>query len=117
MAVSNNDERRKFSRVAFAADIRIDIATGGETVQVDGSSRDLSLKGVFIHTKKTFELESVCEINIHLTGSIDEIVLKVKGRVARVSQNGIGLIFDSMDVDSYSHLKNIVQYNSVDDSA
>ncbi len=114
MVISNSDEKRQYSRVSFATDIRIQIESGGKSVQVQGSSKDLSLKGLFVQTQKTFALDSVCEIIIYLTGGIDEIILKIKGRVARVSQNGMGVIFDSMDVDSYSHLKNIVQYNSVD---
>ena len=116
MAVSDNDERRKFSRVAFATDIRIHLEADKKTVQVKGSSRDLSLKGIFVQATEMFELDTICEISIYLTGSIDEIVLKIKGRVARVGEKGMGIVFDSMDVDSYSHLKNIVQYNSIDDS-
>ncbi len=40
----------------------------------------------------------------------------MKGTVIRISENGMGIEFDSMDVDTYSHLKNIVHYNSADDS-
>jgi len=32
--------------------------------------------------------------------------------VARVVDTGIGLSFEAMDVDTYTHLKNIVLYNS-----
>ena len=116
MAVSNNDERRKSSRVAFTTDIRIHIEAEGKHVEVQGDSKDLSLKGIFVNTQEHFELQTKCDIRIHLTGSIDKIELQISGRVARIGKAGLGIVFDSMDIDSYSHLKNIVQYNSLDNS-
>ncbi len=116
MAVSNNDERRRCSRVAFATDIKIHLKAGSKKVEVGGNSRDLSLKGIFVNTDDSFELQTKCEVRICLTGTVDKIELQIKGRVIRVSKNGMGIVFDSMDVDSYSHLKKIVQYNSVDNS-
>ncbi len=116
MTDANNDERRKYSRVAFATEIFIDIEANGKIVKVRGSSRDLSLKGLFVGSDDSFTTGTKCDVRISLTGSIDKIELQINGSVARVSENGMGIAFDSMDVDSYSHLKNIVQYNSADDS-
>ncbi|MCF6247315.1 MAG: PilZ domain-containing protein [Desulfobacula sp.] len=109
-----NDERRKYSRVTFATEILIHLEAEGKIVKVQGNSRDLSLKGLFIGTDEVFSTGTKCEIRICLTGGIDKIELQINGRVVRVSKNGMGIVFDSMDVDSYSHLKNIVQYNSTD---
>ena len=117
MAIANNDERRKYSRVAFTTEILIHLEAEGKIVKVQGNSRDLSLKGLFVSTSDSFAIGTKCEIRIYLTGGIDKIELQINGRVVRVSENGMGIVFDSMDVDSYSHLKNIVQYNSTDDSA
>ena len=41
----------------------------------------------------------------------------MKGTIIRQTLDGIGIAFDSMDVDTYSHLKNIVRYNRMEDSA
>ncbi len=117
MTVANNDERRKYSRVAFATEILIHLEAEGKIVKVQGNSRDLSLKGLFVGSDDSFTAGTKCEVRIYLTGGIDKIELQIKGSVARLSENGMGIVFDSMDVDSYSHLKNIVQYNSTDDSA
>ena len=116
MAVSKNDERRKCSRVAFTTDIHIHLETKDKEIEIQGYSKNLSLNGIFVNTDERIELETTCEIRIRLTGSVDKIELQIKGRVARISNNGMGIVFDSMDVDSYSHLKNIVQYNSIDNS-
>lgn len=117
MVVPDKDERRKYSRVAFSTDIMVYLQVGSKTVEAKGDSKDLSLKGIFVRTDDQFALDTTCEVQIYLTGSIDEIVLKINGRVARIGEGGVGIIFDSMDVDTYSHLKNIVNYNSTDNSA
>ena len=116
MAVSNNDEKRKHSRVGFSTTIRIVFEADGEKINIEGSSRDLSLKGVFISTKTKFPSGTRCSVKVCLTGGMDKIELVMKGTVVRVSDSGMGIGFDSMDVDTYSHLKNIVYYNSIDDS-
>lgn len=116
MAVSKNDERRKHSRVPFTTELRIQIKADGKEVDVLGNSKDLSLKGIFVSTGDFFESGTTCDIGIYLTGGIEKIELQIKGRVVRVTENGMGIVFDSMDVDTYSHLKNIVQYNSIDGS-
>lgn len=116
MAVSNNDERRKHSRVGFETAIQIVLEADGRQINLQGNSRDLSLKGIFISTKTRFASGTKCSIKVYLTGGIEKIELLMKGTVVRASDNGVGIVFDSMDVDTYSHLKNIVYYNSMDDS-
>ena len=117
MAVSNNDERRKHSRVGFKTAIQILLEADGRQINLVGSSRDLSLKGIFVSTQDRFPCGTKCSIKVCLTGTKEKIELLMKGTVVRNSDNGLGIGFDSMDVDSYSHLKNIVNYNRVDAQA
>ena len=115
MVVSNNDERRKHSRVGFTTAIQILLEADGRQINLQGSSRDLSLKGIFANTEDKFSCGTKCSVKVYLTGGIDKIELLMNGTVVRVTDNGMGIVFDSMDVDTYSHLKNIVYYNSIDD--
>jgi len=117
MVASKDDERRKHSRVGFATQIEIILKTQANQIDLEGSSKDLSLKGIFVRTDKQFERGTACRVNVYLTGGIEEIKLSMEGSVVRQTDTGIGIDFDSMDVDTYSHLKNIVRYNRVDDSA
>jgi hypothetical protein len=73
------------------------------------------MKGVFISSKERFPSGTKCSVKVVLSGGIDNIELQMKGAVARLSENGMGIEFDAMDVETYSHLKNIVHYNSMDD--
>ncbi len=110
MSDSNTRERRENARVGFQT--RIVVTTDKNEFQMDGNSKDLSLKGIFIETGETSPVGTKCRVRIFLTGMVDEIALKINGRVARQSEKGIAIAFESMDLDSYSHLKNIVRYNS-----
>ncbi len=115
MAVLNNDNRRKHSRVGFATEIKIELKTK-DKVKLEGSSKDLSLKGIFVSTDKRFARGTLCFVKIYLTGGIEKIELLIEGTIVRQTDTGIGIIFNSMDIDTYSHLKNIVVYNRVEGS-
>jgi hypothetical protein len=114
MAVQNNDDRRKQFRVGFAAEISIVLKTR-DPLKLEGSSRDLSLKGIFVRTDKPFVTGTLCSVKIYLTGGIEKIELPIQGTIVRQTDTGIGIAFNAMDVDTYAHLKNIVNYNRVDD--
>jgi PilZ domain-containing protein len=115
MAVLNDEDRRKYSRVGFATQIEIDLNTKDQA-KLEGNSKNLSLKGIFVSTPKPFASGTPCCVKIYLTGGIEKIELLIEGTIVRQTDTGIGILFNSMDVDTYSHLKNIVQYNRVDDS-
>ncbi len=114
---SNNEERRKHSRVGFATKIEVClIMPGQENVCLDANSKDLSLKGIFVKTDASFPLETQCSVDIYLTGGVEQIKLEIQGKTVRQTDDGIGIVFQSMDVETYTHLKNIVYYNGGDDS-
>lgn len=117
MGVPNKGERRKYSRVGFTTRIEIILKTDGKQVILDASSKDLSIKGVFAQTGQKFPLKTQCTVTIYLSGGVDDIKLEIQGHIVRQTNSGIAVVFDSMDVDTYAHLKNIVRYNSGDESA
>ncbi|MFK5953438.1 MAG: PilZ domain-containing protein [Desulfobacterium sp.] len=115
MTPSKNDNRRKFDRVEFSTPIKIILDIDGKAVELSGCSKDLSLKGIYIDTRRRFKPGTACSVKIHLTGSSKEIELIMQASITRETAKGMGISFDSMDVDSYAHLKNIVKYNCMDD--
>lgn len=114
MGETNKDDRRKYARVGFATRIEIIILADGKKIVLDAGSKDLSLKGVFVRTSDTFPIETSCTVNVYLSGRVDEVFLEIQGRVVRQTDTGVGIVFESMDVEAYSHLKKIVLYNSVE---
>ncbi len=112
--MSFSQEKRKFSRVPFSTRIDVVMDPHGDKTKLSLNSDNLSLRGAFVQTEKKFQQGTACNIIIYLTGSIEDIKLQIQGKVARQDNAGIGIVFDVMDVDTYTHLKNIVKYNKND---
>ena len=110
-----NTEKRKKTRVHFEA--QVILKSGTIEIVSNVISKDISLKGMFIKTDKKIPLEALCDIKILLTGTTNKISINLKGRIVRQDSSGLGLSFDSMDLESYSHLRNLLMYNAVDPDA
>jgi hypothetical protein len=102
---------RKFSRVTFKVNATIKTTER----QFHGDIKDLSMNGMFMLTSERLQLGNPVEISIVLTGTDPEINVNFSGEVSRIDENGVGFNFKKMDLDSYTHLKNIVAYN-IDDA-
>lgn len=101
---------RKFSRVSFQ--VMAVVSAGGRRFQ--GSVSNLSMNGVFILTTEKLPLDEQVDITITLEGTDPEISVAFSGRVSRIQEDGLGFRFDKIDLDSYTHLKNIISYNMAD---
>jgi len=102
---------RKFSRVNFQVEATIKTAER----QFHGEVKDLSMSGMFMLTGERLQQDDQVQISIVLTGTSPEIDVNFSGTVSRIDENGMGFTFKKMDLDSYTHLKNIVTYN-IDDA-
>ncbi len=104
-------DRRDNVRVSFHATVDLDFAgqkySGCET-------ENLSTKGVLVLGILNRSEGDTCDIALHLSGTSDDISLTMQGEVVRREDNGIGVHFTEMDLDSYTHLRNIIYYNSDD---
>jgi hypothetical protein len=110
MVKQDIQERRNGVRVEFETEVSVTVE--GMENRYKGSSKDLSMRGVFIKTPQTLKENTSCQVTIKLQGLEEDIVLNMEGRVVRVSADGYVIFFDSVDLDTYTHLKNIVRYNS-----
>ncbi len=112
MDIAKGQDRRRHPRVAFATSILL--TANDARIEARGSLRDISFSGVFINTDSRLEPGTVCDVKIFLTGGVESIELAMKARVARVLSTGLGISFESMDLETYAHLKNIMLYNRGD---
>jgi hypothetical protein len=102
---------RKFSRVKFNVSASIKTADR----QFQGLVENLSMNGMYLVTRERLAEGESVDITIFLLGSDPEISITFSGSVIRANESGLGFIFDKIDLDSYTHLKNIIAYN-IDDS-
>ena len=109
------EEKRQKTRVPFQT--QVVIRSGGEEIISEADSRDISLRGMFVRTRQPLSVDTACQVEILLTGSSSRLSIRVQGRVAREERGGVGIVFDSLDIDSYYHLKNLLLYNAQDPDA
>lgn len=102
---------RKFSRVSFQVDAVVKAAAH----RFHGEVENLSMNGMFMATGEQMHLGEPVNISIVLRGTDPAIHVSITGKVSRIVENGIGFTFEKTDLDSYTHLKNIVTCN-IDDA-
>lgn len=104
--------RRKVTRVPF--DSLVSIRTENGEIEATVNSRDISIKGIFVQTRQPFSVGDSCTISIVLGGSTSRESIKAEGKVVRREESGVGIFFESVDLDSFMHLKKLVLYNADD---
>ena len=107
--------KRGKTRVHFETQVVLKTDVSEITMSVNSS--DISMRGMFVTTDKRIPSGTPCKIEIVLSGTTSRLALNIEGVIARQDENGLGITFDSMDSDSFFHLKNIVMYNSSDPDA
>ncbi len=99
-------DRRNFSRVAFDALVHViqnDHKTDAELV-------DLSLNGLLVKTPEEFSFKTDAPIFIEICLSADSII-KMKTELRHCSHVFLGLKCTSIDMESITHLRGIVEAN------
>ncbi|MFA7382700.1 MAG: PilZ domain-containing protein [Desulfurivibrionaceae bacterium] len=108
---STMKDKRKNTRVPLQIIINLDFPNRSYK---NCKTSDLSAKGVFVLDITGHQLGEHCLVSLHLEGSTSHLSLEMKGEVARIEEHGLALHFYEMDLDSFSHLKNILYYNAED---
>ncbi len=106
-------EKRKYLRVPF----KVTAAVEGRQGSISGMVENLSMKGMFFATGETLSCDGPFEITIYLSGSSSMLSLKLKGEIVRQTKTGVAIEFKEMDLDSFTHLRNIIEQNSDDADA
>ncbi|MFH1985824.1 MAG: PilZ domain-containing protein [Pseudomonadota bacterium] len=109
------ENKRTHERVAFSA--QVTVFCKGQRIVSGADTRNISLKGIYVETDKRLGIGTHCGLELQLTGASSQLTLNIDGRVVREDDAGFGIVFNTVDLDSYFHLKNILLYNAVDSDA
>lgn len=103
---SEANERRKFSRILF--DAKVELTQGDLTWRAN--LWDISLKGLLIQEQLPagVALDQPIQVNIQLS---DNAAITMIVAVAHQYHNQTGLVCSSIDLDSVSHLRRLVELN------
>ncbi len=105
-------ERRQFSRVTFDAVVTVSQEDQNFTAQLV----DISLNGVLIATPSEYELRTdrPCSIGVRLSQDVN-IAMQVS--LVHSSSQTLGFHCTSIDMDSMTHLRRLVEINLPGESA
>lgn len=106
-----DQERRKNTRVPFQTTADVSFSNKNYT---QCETENLSVKGVSVLGISGHEIGEECNLSLALSGSTSQLRLAMRGEIVRLQEDGIGLKFTEIDLDSFYHLKNIIYYNSED---
>lgn len=104
------NERRRFDRIA--TDKPVTITVNGNTRS--GTVHDVSLHGMLLSLDDDWQAVAGMSVaaRLHLDG--DSCCIDMRGNVAHVHGSRLGLLCTSMDVESASRLKRMVELNLAD---
>ena len=108
-------EKRKFARIQF----RTKATICNEAEDFDGQIDNLSLNGMMLKTDHSLDIGQAVQISIYLSGSEPQLKISLSGIVVRQSSDGLAVQFDMdpMPLDTLTHLRHIIGYNSGDPDA
>ncbi|MCV2356962.1 PilZ domain-containing protein [Paucibacter sp. B2R-40] len=107
-----NTERRHFARVAF--DVEAELITTQEHLKAQ--VLDLSLKGALLNLPGAAELalNLPCLLKVRLNDQ--ETVIAMAGELAHVEGEHAGFLCRSIDIESITHLRRLIEMNLGDAS-
>ena len=97
----------------FETELSVCSLENGTEIQAD-RTRDISMKGLYCTCRRHLPEGSPVTVKLVLTGTSSELKLRIEGHVVRRDEDGMAIFFDSMGLDAFIHLKNILYFNSGD---
>jgi hypothetical protein len=91
--------------VGFDLNVKIQ----GKNISV--KTLNLSLSGVYFKGPQSFEAGEECIIDLNLS---QEVHISIESKILRSDDEGTVASFQSMDEDTFHHLKMILQLNATD---
>jgi hypothetical protein len=106
MTQQDDNERRRFQRVAFAATTQLLAGDEGWSCQLV----DISLKGALIELPAAATLEQNAEVALVLQLD-DSVAIRMYAQIAHRNGDRVGLRCTRIDSESLTHLRRLLELN------
>ncbi len=109
MTDTQND--RRFQRIHFDCLLKFEVGDS----RLDCELVDISLRGALIHncTGAAPDIGSPCKLILTLD-DLGDVQIIMEGNITHKTENRIGITCQHIDLDSITHLRNLVSLNSAD---
>ena len=115
-----SDNHRRFQRIEFNARIELRLGDPAQPDLYPGILRDISLKGALVVLGDTGlipDVNGTGQLVVQLDQSDVMLTMEVEVSYYHAERHACGLNILSMDVDTASHLRRLVEVNLGDDAA
>jgi hypothetical protein len=102
-------DRRQFWRATFRSPVQLIDKVGSSPAELV----DISLKGALLKVPPEWhgQVEDGCQLKLKLT---EGSAIVMRGRVAHIQGRRVGMYCESIDLDSITHLRRLVELNAGD---
>jgi hypothetical protein len=109
MTEETNGNRRQYSRIAFHA--AGTLICSGASIAV--TILDLSLKGALVSLPPNTPMQpsAACSLQVQLNEIETNDLISMEGRIAHAEGGNVGVLCTSIDIDSVTHLRRLVELN------
>lgn len=104
MQIAGNS--RKFSRTPLQAKVELRLQTG---ILVEGHSRDLSVRGVWLSTDRSLPVGNLSRVRIMLDTNLGQLRVEMLGRVVRDDEGGLAIEFLDVAEEMEHHLMAVLE--------
>ncbi len=105
------DEKRNFKRIRFNIDVTIE----KDGVRISGRLVDLSMKGALVEVDDVFEFVPGRDYLLILYLVSTDLTLEFSSVLIHNRPPFYGFIFNDADIDTLTHLRNIILVNTGDE--
>lgn len=84
----------KRDRTRIPVDAKVILHAENKAFYLDGTTRDVSMKGLYARSDFGFPVGTKCQIEIVLSGHSSELTIKLGGVIVRREKGGCGVLFD-----------------------
>lgn len=110
--MSPTKDRRRFSRIPFEARVIL----GDGTTEWQSQLMDISLKGALIDRPAEYHPEPGTSVTVSIHAPDDAFIIRMEGSVEHEESSFVGIECRSIDVDSATSLRRLVELNLGDSS-
>ncbi len=100
-------EKRANTRVLF----NVKSLVKYQDKSLEGRITNLSMYGMLLQTSKKIPIDTPVDVEIFMEGTTSRLAVNLQGQIVRSDEEGTAIVFKSIDIDSFVHLRNIVSYN------
>lgn len=113
--MTDEQKRRRHTRVGIQLRCEIKPLKGSTDI-IKGSARNISFRGLFFRCEGECPLDYGQECLVHLYLGDEETtpVIKASAKIIHKGQQGLGIEFSDLNLDSFQHLKNLLVYATDD---